>query len=186
MKFWRTELNRKYGELAGWIGSLVEEGHLSRAQESAITRATLDIFAASGLPPGPDADEMSAVVFRHMYHTMKRMAGEVCPHLMEEIRHYPERDCPFMAHPAYAEVDQFRRWLQSRCANYGIPARKDYRAILQAGWEAYAATGQPRGPLADQATVAALNAQKEALVSRAEELCPGLLAHYPESPGRGR
>ena len=86
MKFHEHPLNAEIGNYLAWLLDQVEKGRLTASENYKIVQAGNNVFRASGLPQGPDADPVAIAVFRQQFHVFKSKTIELCPHLADEVR----------------------------------------------------------------------------------------------------
>lgn len=173
MKLYQHPISKKTNEFLAWLDDREGEGHLTIDENNEILRAGRIIWEASGLPNNPEADDASVAIARHEYQVMKEKAVVICPQLEHEIRTFDQQDSRFWQHPMNAQIRDFQAWLHDR-VDEGRLTYPQLVQILREGYQAYRQAGIPRGPDADEITVAAFRQQIHILKAKTLDFCPTL------------
>ena len=186
MKLWQHPISRRLSEFLAWLDGREYEGHLTKSENNEIAAAGQRIWDTAGLPNNPELDDASVAILQHEYQVMKERALVICPQLEHEIQTFDQKDSRFWQHPLNAQIRDFQAWLFDRVEEGKL--RNHQRAgILKEAYQAYRKADIPRGPDADELTVAAFRQQLHILKSKTVEICPDLadaIRNMPSSHSR--
>ena len=111
MRFYQHPFNSQIGEFLGFLFTLQDAKKLTSKERSLIEMTAGKVFSASGIPKGPDLNELSLAIFWQQLHVAKSKCIELHPELAYEVNNFHVAGIKFWNNPLNSQIIKFQTWL---------------------------------------------------------------------------